>query len=434
MFIFFLYPIFTNALVYYRYDDLSQLRPNQHYVIKQNYDLKGSTVTIPEGCVLELYGSSLNNGYLILSDNIIINNGNFHDVIISSSSNNIKFKNCVFEGGVINNSGTSYGKGLMSFEGSSNVTIINCRFHDGRLGLYCFKVNNVRVTNTVFERLSYWPNYFSSVKGLLFDGCYSSHNGEDGIKLTGEIGDVTISNNESCYNGQDGFDFAGHSCYNVSIINNNFHNNKLNGITFKTLDKNLYPLKRWGLVDTALKWLDINISNNYIYNNKYTSISSYNYYAEKMDKRFGNFIISNNFIFSDIGSITGIHVSANTNVYHGVIISNNDIIGNFIYGSTLSNARYYLFKYNNIWVNGTGLRIDKQNYNGEPVNNDILHNIISAYYGSALHLYPETVNINVRYNNLKSTKCYAIKNLGFNNIAYFENLIFRNDWWNGKSE
>lgn len=395
---------------------------NTRYIIQFDHDLNGNSISIPSGCVLQFDGGSFRNGFLSLSSNTIVENGRFHDVIISSSSSDIQFRNCDFEGGTINNSGVVYEDGLVSFSNSNNVSIVDCKFHDGKLGLYCVGISNFKVVNTVFENMSSWPNYFSSVKGLLFNGCRSSYNGEDGIKLTGEIGDVMISNNESCYNGQDGLDFAGHSCYNVSIVDNIFHNNEINGITYKSLDKELFPIDRWGLVDSELKWLNINISNNNLYNNKITSITSYHYYAGTMGERFRNVFFSNNVIFSNIGAVTGIHISANISVYHGVVISNNDIKGNFTYGATLSNARYFLFKGNDIFVDGTGLRIDEQNYNGTPKNNDVVYNTISAYRGHAVHLYATTVNTNVKYNELRSSKVDAINDLGSNNIARNDRL------------
>lgn len=46
--------------------------PNMKYVIKHNFDLGGATVTIPEDCLLEFDGGSLNNGKCISNNTEII--------------------------------------------------------------------------------------------------------------------------------------------------------------------------------------------------------------------------------------------------------------------------------------------------------------------------------------------------------------------------
>ena len=45
--------------------------PNTRYIIQYDYDLDGGTITVPEGCILEFQGGSLDNGTLIGSNTII---------------------------------------------------------------------------------------------------------------------------------------------------------------------------------------------------------------------------------------------------------------------------------------------------------------------------------------------------------------------------
>lgn len=60
---------------------------NSKYVIKWNFDLNNNTITIPENCILEFDGGSLNNGTIILNnDTQIIASGKVF-------GDNLKFKN-----------------------------------------------------------------------------------------------------------------------------------------------------------------------------------------------------------------------------------------------------------------------------------------------------------------------------------------------------
>lgn len=52
---------------------LQVLNPNTKYVIKNNFDLKGQTVNIPNDVILAIDGGKLQNGTLVGNNTILIN-------------------------------------------------------------------------------------------------------------------------------------------------------------------------------------------------------------------------------------------------------------------------------------------------------------------------------------------------------------------------
>lgn len=66
-------------------------KPNIRYVIRHTFDLGGSSVTIPAGCVLEFDGGSLSNGTIVGNNTSIVNNSNrliLKNVLLSGNFDN----------------------------------------------------------------------------------------------------------------------------------------------------------------------------------------------------------------------------------------------------------------------------------------------------------------------------------------------------------
>lgn len=55
--------------------------PNMKYVIKHDFDLGGEDVTIPEGCLLEFDGGSIDNGTVVGQNTIIASHKKIADII-----------------------------------------------------------------------------------------------------------------------------------------------------------------------------------------------------------------------------------------------------------------------------------------------------------------------------------------------------------------
>ena len=90
---------------------------NTKYVIKWDFDLGGSTVTIPQDCILEFDGGNLSHGALVGQDTLVVNDYNreniFNDVARSGSwkykTNTIEELsiNTLVAGGTLNVEGTT---------------------------------------------------------------------------------------------------------------------------------------------------------------------------------------------------------------------------------------------------------------------------------------------------------------------------------------
>ena len=59
--------------------------PNVIYVIQYDYDLRGETITIPEGCVLQFEGGNLKNGTLIGNNTIVLGSINILDISLEGT-------------------------------------------------------------------------------------------------------------------------------------------------------------------------------------------------------------------------------------------------------------------------------------------------------------------------------------------------------------
>ena len=68
---------------------------NTKYVIKYDYVL-GEDITVPENCILEFDGGSLNNGNIVSNNDCVIRNAKFEDVAISFSDANLKVYDSIF--------------------------------------------------------------------------------------------------------------------------------------------------------------------------------------------------------------------------------------------------------------------------------------------------------------------------------------------------
>ena len=128
------------------------------YVIKEDYDLKGNEIIIPEGCTLIFEGGSFSNGTLRLSDNVTIEGNGSKCIPLSNKdeNNNITNKTFIYADGV------------------KNITIRNISLvgsYDESMGNLPFK--NKRLTNS--EHLIYIGNCTGvKISGLTISNFYSN--------------------------------------------------------------------------------------------------------------------------------------------------------------------------------------------------------------------------------------------------------------------
>lgn len=388
-------------------------KPNTIYIIQYNYVISPeneNTIEVPEGCVLYFKGGSLNSGLLRINANTTITNGILNDVLVSSESDNIFIEKTKFVGGELNAAGTAYSNALLTLSNCQYVELKGCSFRDGRLGLYADTCSNIQVLNTEFRNFTFWGNYFRSGTNLIVSRCVCE-NVNDGIKLTGIIVNVLLSDNTCFHNERDGIDFAGHLVDKCVIANNFLHDNTICGIEFKSLNRNEYPLSKYDLEESDIIWKDISIEGNTIVNNV-VGINSFSYYCNTLADRLGRISICNNFISAasavdEHGTRTfGAHLCYWCNYSSCLIFSNNVLQGQFTEALVLSNAKYNTVKDNIIYNEKIGIRIDNQEYSegSASILVTLCGNKIHTYNSPCINIYEGVVAIYVINNYFRVGK------------------------------
>lgn len=73
-------------------------KANTRYIIQYDYDLNGTTVTIPENCVLEFQGGKITNGTVLLNNTKVLPNGcNISDYITATITGNYAVGQCLYD-------------------------------------------------------------------------------------------------------------------------------------------------------------------------------------------------------------------------------------------------------------------------------------------------------------------------------------------------
>lgn len=128
---------------------------NTIYEIRYNFDLNGEEVTIPEGCVLDFQGGSLNNGSIILSSdvNLIGNGERMENLTIShlEDINNIQIYNLEFLGNKSIEGNATYCFVTKNYKIASNVIIEKCKIHGYNAGIAINGNNVIIVDNVLYD-------------------------------------------------------------------------------------------------------------------------------------------------------------------------------------------------------------------------------------------------------------------------------------------
>lgn len=347
------------------------------YIIRHNYDLGGEEIIIPERCIVEFDGGSIKNGKVLLSSNVTINGNKtvfvvppHTQVICAENSTGIRIYNCVFD--CTNNAHRSYEYGGVFLKGCSDVIVKGCKFFgkedgsSGRMGLAMFKCDDVVIEDNDFSyfydpnfwqsgsgKPTSWATYFVSLKNAVvinnrFVKTYS------GIKFTGWIENIQVTDNYSVDSVSDGLDFAGISALNVSICNNTFIRNNDNGVEFKILevDGANYDntLHYYGYsMDTPRYFKNITIANNtFIGHRGLSMVNAFTKMQENAllvtekpymfdDDNIGNISVANNvmdYFPSDMpipnpNSSFGVFIILAATPQQNIVFDSNVVSGNF---------------------------------------------------------------------------------------------------------
>jgi hypothetical protein len=132
-------------------------RENTIYEIRSDFNLNGTTVRIPRGCVLRLNGGSVNNGRLfLLSDSKIVGNGEkLSKLVLGVEDKNVE--NVLIDGVELEGNKVAAKEknglaiGIKVYPGGSvnGFTVSNCRIHGFNAGA-SIRGSNVTIKDNVF--------------------------------------------------------------------------------------------------------------------------------------------------------------------------------------------------------------------------------------------------------------------------------------------
>lgn len=315
---------------------------------KISYTLNG-IIQLPDSCELIFKGGNLKNGTLILGENNSIISGKFHSVSIIAN-NNCTITNTEMGGSINNNS--SYKNAYISISNKHGVKIQNCDLYKGYHGIVALNSSNLDILNNKIHNFKIWGLYYRKCKNVIIKGneCCDM---ADGIK--GAIGteNVTISDNCCHNNSQDGIDVAGLDFKDLYIVNNRIYDNKFNGIEVKTLNRENYPLNKWGYSLQDVRFKNVQICHNNIRNVGVSGISCFYNYGNTDSNYLENVRISSNIIHAAIGtSVIGICKEKNQ-----FIIDSNIIHETYPNGSQMVNCTNVVYKNNTVYGTNAGLRV-----------------------------------------------------------------------------
>lgn len=277
----------------------------------------------------------------------------------------------------------------------------------GRLGIGITNCKDVIFENVYSHDCIYgWPFYIDSVDTLNIHGCISD-NCWDGIKLTGIVKNVLISGNILKNNIRDGIDFAGHCIDNYVVKNNSIIGNRIMGIETKTLDRNIYPLSKYGLRPEDVVFNNIFIENNvlvYEGTDKVELLTVRDLYSYERPDVVKTVSISNNTLRSS-GSLTiGIAMSVISKIGFSVI--ENNLLEGFFERAIIVGAKGTTVKGNTILNSSIGIQLSRNDDNSNSILSDIL--IIDNIINSINNVINIKNNINV--NDITCSSCYIYNN------------------------
>lgn len=128
-------------------------KPNTIYIIQYDYDLQGAEIAIPECCVLDFQGGSLNNGVLSITSGFKLkgNEGTCKaiQIIHNKDVENIVIENCDFDGTKTSNGEATFFFKTQNYKIAHNISIRRCQIHGYNSGIK-INGNSVSICENVF--------------------------------------------------------------------------------------------------------------------------------------------------------------------------------------------------------------------------------------------------------------------------------------------
>jgi hypothetical protein len=182
----------------------------------------------------------------------------------------------------------------------TNLVIERCHFKNGKNGVFISNVVNGRIEKCTGHDFTEWAFYVNGCDGFKYIGNVG-YNCFDGLKIAGNdapnpittIKNVEVANNYCYNNTRDGFDIASNNVENLSIHDNQFVGNTLNGIDCKIVYQGSYMR-------------DVQIYGNQCLNNLNTQINIQTEITGVTTERV--YVFNNNCLSPDITTTNGIRV------------------------------------------------------------------------------------------------------------------------------
>lgn len=198
----------------------------------------GSNIFIPKGTYL-IGNVTITKDVIIHSDRAIIKPNSSGTIFNVNHSGNFEIYNTIFQLGTTYNSGSDIGINMV---GCSRAVISGCQFYEGGYHTRNENCDNLYITDNFFDQPSYWAMYVLGGKGIYIANNTSNRSAYDGIKIAGyQDGQyaiterVVITGNTCNGNARDGLDMAVNRLENVTVSDNVFTDNTLQGIDMKVV-------------------------------------------------------------------------------------------------------------------------------------------------------------------------------------------------------
>src|SRR5690625_430965 len=337
-----------------------------------------------------------------------------------SNVENIEIHNITLDGSNQKNNAHSDNY-LIHGDNLKNVHIHNVVLLNGAMGVVIDNVEDYTLENCFATGFSGWAiRSGGNVCNVNWSNNISHSNGYDGLKMTGQLQNVVVTENVCYNNTRDGFDFAGHSVENLKVFNNNFYQNGVEGVEIKPLDRSTNPLP----VDLIPTFNAVEIYGNTLTNNGSFGIQINNKYSREMLTK--GVLIQDNHIFDKDGSTTSasaMRIVLDVVEKGDVVVMRNTVDGDFDRGIRIIDCKNVVVKDNYVKVRNRSIEIENQQ--GVSEFNEVHDNTLISRDYRCVNLLQGTRNYLI-HNNKWETHAdnhYRVFNSGDDTNRIYNNQV-----------
>lgn len=308
------------------------------------------------------------------------------------------------------------------------MDIHHLKLSNGSNGVSITNAENYNLYKCFGEGFDGWA--FSSsgeLKNIIWEKNISINNTYDGLKMSGVIENVLVTEN-TCYgNGRDGFDFAGHSIDGLIVAHNFFNQNGVEGIEVKLLNPMEYPFP----TGVKRKYKNILVAENSLDENESFGINMTNRHIEEINETKSVIVQDNNISkHDDYNSTTyGMRLQFTLESKEDVIVEKNNINGKFDRGIRIINSKNLIIKRNTIHTESRAIELEVQ-AGGTCEDNLIEDNDLTSEISNGVTLLTETEDNVVKRNRISAPAGQYRVNIS---PTSRRNISQQNEWKNYNS-